>query len=70
MYSLVYDVDLLRPGCVLLQVALGGTVPNEIFLALFPPETWLVGRTPGMKTYPTTPEQLDIVATKTVRNMP
>lgn len=65
-YSLVYDVTLRRPGCVLLQAAMGGTVPNETFEMLFPAETWLTAPTKDMKAYTTTPEQLEIVSRKTV----
>ena len=64
-FTLVYDVELRRPGCVLLQVAMGGTVPSEIFQMLFPNETWLLAPTPEMKPYRTTREQLLVVVTKT-----
>ncbi len=65
-YLLAYDVTLRRPGCVLLQGAMGGTVPQEKFLTLFKTESWLLAPTKDMKLYPTTPEQLEVVAKKTV----
>ena len=48
MPVLVYDVKLKRPGCVLLQAALGGSpgVANE-----FPTEHWLLAPTPDLKPY-------------------
>ena len=66
MYVLVYDIELCRPGCVLLQTALGGTVPNELFIKLFPAESWLLAPTSAMQTYSTTPEQLQMAAAKTL----
>ena len=64
-YTLVYDVKLRRPGCVLLQVAMGGTVPSLLFQELFPTESWLLGPTDDMQAYSTTEEQLYIVSAKT-----
>lgn len=55
--TIVYDATLRRPGCVLLQAALGGTVPD--FVRFFPSESWLVEPTPDMKTYPVTADQLE-----------
>ena len=40
MYRIVFDVVAKKPGCVLLQAAFGGTVPNSLFYKLFPCETW------------------------------
>lgn len=54
--TIVYDAALKRPGCVLLQAAMGGDVPN--FTKLFAAETWLTAPTPGMRAYPVTAEQL------------
>jgi hypothetical protein len=39
-YLIAYDVETKRPGCVLLQAALGGTVPQSRFIELFPAECW------------------------------
>lgn len=65
VYALVYDVKLRRPGCVLLQAAMNGTVPSGLFQELFPSESWLLAPTDDMQTYNTTEEQLFIVAAKT-----
>ncbi len=56
--TIVFDTVLLRPGCVLLQAALGGTTPSSKFFALFPSETWLVSITPNMRCYRVTEPQL------------
>jgi hypothetical protein len=55
--KIAYDPSLKRPGCVLLQGALGGNIPD--FPLLFPPDTWLLAPTPGMALYPVSPQQLD-----------
>lgn len=67
IYALVYDLDLLRPGCVLLQAALGGTVPPAVFSDLFDAADWILGPTPGLKLYQVTQPELEIIASKTKR---
>lgn len=59
MTYIVYDPVLKRPGCVLLQAAMGGTVPR--FTERFPSESWLVHATPDMKRLPVTEKQLDFL---------
>jgi len=49
---IVFSPSRRRPGCVLLQAAMGGTVPSEEFHSLFPAETWLVAPTDDMAAYP------------------
>jgi len=58
-YRIAFSVERRRPGCVLVQAALAGTVPNELFHDLFPAETWISGIGGDMKGYETTREQLD-----------
>lgn len=41
MLKVVFDPLCLLPGSPKLQERLGGTVPPERFLLLFPEETWL-----------------------------
>jgi hypothetical protein len=55
MPRLVYDIKLKRPGCVLLQAALGGDpgVANN-----FPTEHWLLAPSPDMKTYVLSDQEL------------
>jgi hypothetical protein len=48
-YVLVYSIEDKRPGCVLMQAALGGTVPDGLFAQLFPSETWITGGDRGLK---------------------
>ncbi len=64
-YALVYDVELRRPGCVLLQAALGGTVPPARFSELFDASNWILGPTPGLRLYRVTDAELVVVASKT-----
>jgi hypothetical protein len=63
--KIVYDVTLMQPGCVLLQAALGGTVPRERFAQLFDTSSWLVAPTPDLQLYPVTEEQLEKLSTMT-----
>lgn len=53
---IVYDPKLKRPGCVLLQAAMGG---NERAANRFPSESWLLYPTPDMGRFKVTPGQLD-----------
>ena len=46
--ALVYDADLRRPGCVLIQAAMGGSTSAA---QLFSTASWLLAPTPGMKVY-------------------
>ena len=59
---IAYDCELMRPGCVLLQAALGGDVAAA---NLFPAETWLLAPTEGLKLYPVTRKQLRELVRKT-----
>jgi hypothetical protein len=43
---LAYDTDLCRPGCVLLQAAMGGSTEAA---QLFDTKSWLLAPTPGLK---------------------
>ena len=61
---IVFSPKLMKPGCVLLQVAFGGDVPREEFFRLFPSDTWLVFPVPDMAAYPVTEEQLLMLSEK------
>ena len=50
--KIVFSPSKRRPGCVLLQAALGGDVDSTTFYRLFPTETWLVVPTDDMAAYP------------------
>lgn len=52
---IVFDAEEFRPGCALLQAALGGS-PH--IASLFDSSVWLLAPTPGMKTYGITKGQL------------
>jgi hypothetical protein len=60
--KIVFSPKLMKPGCVLLQVAMGGDVPREQFFSLFPSDTWLVFPVDDMAAYPVTEEQLLMLA--------
>ena len=46
--SVIYDPELKRPGCVLLQAAMGGDMRVA---ELMDSRTWLTDITPGMRKY-------------------
>ena len=50
--NIVFSPSKRRPGCVLLQAGMGGTVPSLEFQRFFPPSTWLVAPTDDMGPYP------------------
>lgn len=52
--KIAYDTKLKRPGCVLLQAALGGSPIAHHF----PTDSWLLAPTPDMKLYEITTDQL------------
>lgn len=54
--DIVFDPVLRRPGCVILQAAMGGNVPD--FTSRFPAETWLTSPTPDMGCFPVNEPQL------------
>lgn len=56
--KIVFDPIYLRPGCVLLQAAMGGDIPTERFHSLFPVETWLTAKSYLMGLYEVTEEEL------------
>lgn len=62
--TIVYDQRLLRPGCALLQAAMGGTAG---IANCFPSEAWLLAPTPDLQCY-TLPRHLlhDVVRVTTV----
>ena len=71
--TIAFSVEKRRPGCVLLQAAMGGHLPPGRFLSLFPTETWLLAPTDDMRTYRVTEgqlEQLSAMALDAVREPP
>ncbi len=63
-YEIMYDVELMKPGCVILQAF--GTVPRELFYLHFGDSNcWLVHPTPGMKLYRVKKSELPLIAEKT-----
>lgn len=62
--KIAYDIKLMKPGCVLLQAAMGGrpSLADE-----FPTELWLLAPTPDLKVYPITPRDFRLLVAKTIR---
>lgn len=59
--KILYDTDLRRPACVLLQAVAGGN--RDAFMKYFGgSENWLVAPTPGMKLISGTPEEWEVVS--------
>lgn len=54
---MVYDAELRRPACVLLQAVYGCGSANGFFQHNFQPGSWLVSPTKGMKRYAATREE-------------
>ena len=55
--KIAYDTKLMRPGCALIQAAMGGA-PNEVVMK-FPLQSWIEGVTPDMGLIEVTSEQLE-----------
>lgn len=53
--KIAFDVEEMKPGCVLIQAALGCD-PNVA--DAFDPDDWIVDRIAGMKVYEVTEGQL------------
>lgn len=56
--KIAYDAALKKPGCVLLQAVMGGTVPPSKFHECFDAADWLLAPTPDLRVYEVTEEQL------------
>ena len=64
-YLIAYDVERRKVGCVLIQAALGGTVPRDIYLDYFGDTAgWTVDAT-GCVVYPIRRSQLPVLAIRT-----
>lgn len=61
---IVYDVELRRPACALLQAALGGTLGVS---SHFPSRLWLDHPTDGMRLLRGTREELAMLVEQTIR---
>lgn len=53
--KIAFDIKTMKPGCALIQAAMGGTpgIANH-----FSADDWEIAPTPGMRVYEVTPEQL------------
>ena len=61
MPTIVYDIELRRPACVLLQAAMGGDTNafNRHFGGYS--ECWLIAPTPDMRRFIATEEELEML---------
>jgi hypothetical protein len=55
--TIAFDLEKMRPACILLQAAMGATCTLEILEFLFP-DNWLLTPTEGMRLYNTSIEEL------------
>jgi len=63
-YTIMYDCELRKPGCVLLQVM--ANIPTQVFYKYFSDSScWLLAPTPNLKCYPIRESQLAQLAKKT-----
>ena len=64
-YRIAYDVDRCKVGCVIIQAALCGTVPSDLFYRYFGAgEAWTVSAS-GCQVYPIRRSQLPVLASRT-----
>ena len=64
-YRIAYDVDRCKVGCVIIQAALCGTVPSDLFYRYFGAgEAWTVSAS-GCQVYPIRKSQLPVLASRT-----
>ena len=63
--TLLYDVELYRPACVLLQAMAG--YDGSLVSFLFDAQDWLLTRTPDMIRVNATMEQWELIAARTVQ---
>lgn len=63
---IAYDITLNRPGCAIIQGAMGGSSEAA---QEFPTELWILSPTPDMKVYPVvSAEFLDMLVRKSLRH--
>lgn len=64
-YTIMYDCELRRPGCVLLQVY--ANIPMPVFHEFFGDSTcWLLAPTKNLRRYKIRHSQLETLAKKTI----
>lgn len=59
-FRLMFDIKEMKPGCALLQAAVG----SAHIASAFDPAVWLVVPTPDMKVYEITKDQLGILVAR------
>ena len=57
IYTIAFDPEKKQPGCVLLQKAMGASIPNNVLLKYFDTHDWLLAPTPGLTLFPLESEE-------------
>lgn len=60
--TIAFDLELMRPGCILLQAVMGATIPAELLEMLDMTDIWLLTPTKNMRVYETSLEELTRIA--------
>jgi len=60
-FTIAFDLKKMRVGCVLIQTALGATIPRALFHKYFPVEMWDVASS-GMRVFKTKRDELPKLA--------
>ena len=63
-YRIAYDVRSCKVGCALIQAAMGGNVPRDLFFSCFDPDTWTLDAAP-CRVYPIRQSQLPALVART-----
>lgn len=60
--TIAFSTEQRRPGCVIVQAAMGATIANTELERWFPAETWLLAPTDDMQVYQVTFDQMKQLA--------
>jgi hypothetical protein len=60
--TIAFDLEKMRPGCILIQVTMGATCTAELLAVLGLTDIWLLAPTKNMRVYKTTFDELKRVA--------
>lgn len=63
-HRIAYDVDSRKVGCILIQGALGGNVPRDLFFRYFDSDTWTLDAS-VCRIYPIKQSRLYALAAQT-----
>lgn len=60
--KIAYDVKLMKPGCAIVQAALGG---DSVACNAFDAQDWVTHLTDDMRVYEVNTDQLEVLVAKT-----